>query len=189
MRFCYADPPYPGMAYLYRTHPDYAGEVDHAALIARLVEEFPDGWALSTYPHALRLLLPLCPDSTLVMAWVQTNPQPCFQFHQQSWEVVLLNGGRRIKGEYHNDSFVGWKTAPWDRRAGDKIFVGLKPEPFLMWIFRCLGALPGDELVDLFPGSGAVGRAWDKFQRQMTLPLEKEKGRQLALTASGQGEG
>lgn len=43
MRLGYADPPYPGCAHLYKDHPDYAGEVDHAALIKRLNEEF-DGW-------------------------------------------------------------------------------------------------------------------------------------------------
>lgn len=32
MRIAYADPPYPGQSKLYRNHPDYAGEVDHAAL-------------------------------------------------------------------------------------------------------------------------------------------------------------
>lgn len=35
MRFAYADPPYPGKARkYYGAHPDFAGEVDHAALIA-----------------------------------------------------------------------------------------------------------------------------------------------------------
>src|SRR5262245_15281863 len=49
LRFAYADPPYPKLARkYYRDHPDYGGEVDHHALINRLVEEFPDGWALST---------------------------------------------------------------------------------------------------------------------------------------------
>ena len=38
LRLAYADPPYPGKAWLYRGHPDYAGEVDHAALIRRLAE-------------------------------------------------------------------------------------------------------------------------------------------------------
>jgi hypothetical protein len=33
-RLAYADPPYPGLAWMYRGHSDYAGEVDHAALIA-----------------------------------------------------------------------------------------------------------------------------------------------------------
>ena len=34
-RLGYADPPYPGLAHLYADHPDFAGEVDHAALIRR----------------------------------------------------------------------------------------------------------------------------------------------------------
>ena len=48
MRFAYADPPYPGQARRhYKHHPDFDGEVDHGALIERLMDEFPDGWALS----------------------------------------------------------------------------------------------------------------------------------------------
>jgi len=47
VRFAYADPPYPGQSKKhYGDHPDYAGEVDHPALIAQLVAEYPDGWAL-----------------------------------------------------------------------------------------------------------------------------------------------
>ena len=36
MRIGYADPPYIGCAHLYHDHPDYAGEVDHVALVDRL---------------------------------------------------------------------------------------------------------------------------------------------------------
>jgi hypothetical protein len=36
LRLAYADPPHPGNARLYRDHPDYGAEVDHAALIERL---------------------------------------------------------------------------------------------------------------------------------------------------------
>jgi hypothetical protein len=42
IRFAYADPPYIGQSKrLYGDHPDYAGEVDHAELIDRLMAEFP----------------------------------------------------------------------------------------------------------------------------------------------------
>ena len=60
MRIGYADPPYPGCADLYRDQPDYAGEVDHAALVAQLELEF-DGWVLHTAatPRAFALLAPL----------------------------------------------------------------------------------------------------------------------------------
>jgi hypothetical protein len=45
MNLAYADPPYIGCAHLYKDHPDFAGEVDHAQLIERLEDEF-DGWVL-----------------------------------------------------------------------------------------------------------------------------------------------
>lgn len=54
MRMAYADPPYPGLARrYYRDQPTYAGEVDHAALIASLVGGGFDGWALSTSSYTL----------------------------------------------------------------------------------------------------------------------------------------
>ena len=62
LRLAYADPPYPGKARLYRDHPDYAGEVDHAALLARLAGY--DGWALSTSAEALPAMLALCPPGS-----------------------------------------------------------------------------------------------------------------------------
>ena len=43
--------------------------------------------------------------------------------------------------------------------------IGAKPAAVCRWIFTLLGAAPGDRLDDLFPGSGAVGRAWAAFTR------------------------
>jgi hypothetical protein len=71
MRIGYADPPYPGQsAKHYADHPDYAGEVDHAALVERLERDY-DGWVLHTSSPALRDVLPLCPPDARVMAWVK----------------------------------------------------------------------------------------------------------------------
>lgn len=64
LRLAYADPPYPGNAWLYRGHRDYAGEVDHGELLARLVGY--DGWALSTSAAALPAVLALCPPGVRV---------------------------------------------------------------------------------------------------------------------------
>ena len=63
----YADPPYPGKLPLYRDHPDYGGEVDHAELIGRLAVY--DGWALSTSAEGLPAVLGLCPPGVRVAAW------------------------------------------------------------------------------------------------------------------------
>jgi site-specific DNA-methyltransferase (adenine-specific) len=62
LKVAYADPPYPGQSKRhYGDHVDYAGEVDHADLIATLERDFPDGWALSTSVPALAGVLALCP--------------------------------------------------------------------------------------------------------------------------------
>jgi len=86
----YADPPYPGRAHLYEDHPDFAGEVDHAALIARLCDEY-DGWALSTNAESLHWLLPLSPSEHRVLAWVKHTVT-------YAWEPVIVVSARRSDG-------------------------------------------------------------------------------------------
>jgi hypothetical protein len=163
LRVAYADPPYPGNATIYRDHPDFAGEVDHRELVERLVAEFPDGWALSTSADALRWVWPLCPDGSWVGAYVKSVPTVGTELRaRRSWEPVIFSGGRPRPPD-----------APWLR---DWVYartlpsfpghvVGMKPPDFSWWLFDCLGLQPYDELVDLFPGSGAVGLAWERFRR------------------------
>jgi hypothetical protein len=43
---------------------------------------------------------------------------------------------------------------------------GAKPEKVCHWAFEMAGLYPDDELVDLFPGSGAASRAWDTWRGQ-----------------------
>lgn len=47
--------------------------------------------------------------------------------------------------------------------------IGEKPEAFALWLFQCAGLTAEDDFTDLFPGSGAVGRAWDSFAGQGAL--------------------
>ena len=44
--------------------------------------------------------------------------------------------------------------------------IGAKPAEVCRWIFTLLSAGPGDLFGDLFPGSGAVGRAWAAYTSQ-----------------------
>lgn len=154
MRLAYADPPYPGLARKYYQHqPDYAGEVDHPALI-RSLEYSYDGWALSTSARALRQLLPLCPEGVRVCAWVKpkgASPRT-FGLHS-SWEPVLVKPGRAQRPGVRD-----WLLAHAARGGGT--LPGRKPLAFCAWLFQALGARAGDELADLFPGTGIVGRAW-----------------------------
>lgn len=173
MRFAYADPPYFGLAEKFygKLHPE-ATEYDkletHARLIERLNAEF-DGWAMSLHTPTLKNILPLCPDEARVLAWVK--PFASFKGGVKlayCWEPVILWGSER-RGKR-------WPTVRDYLSANIALqrgFQGAKPEAFCFWIFDVLGIREGDEFVDLFPGSGAVGRAYDKWKDQRCLLLEE----------------
>jgi hypothetical protein len=158
MRFAYADPPYPGLAHYYPERQ----EVDHASLLDRLTTEFPDGWALSTSSRALRAVLALCPPDVRICAWFK-GPRPTKSRRAvMSWEPVLVHRGRELSTaspQVLRDALI----AQGRFRAYPGALVGMKPPAFAEWLFAQLGAAPGDELVDLFPGSGAVRRAWIRY--------------------------
>jgi hypothetical protein len=163
LRLAYADPPYPGKAWLYRDHPDYAGEVDHAALIARLASY--DGWALSTSAAALPAVLALCPPGVRVAAWHRGERPTPSRWPLSAWEPVIYHGGRQMTpagglGSRRVDSLVHG-VSPLTTLPGR--VNGAKPAAFCRWVFDLLGAAPGDTLDDLFPGSGAITRAWHAF--------------------------
>ena len=104
LRLAYADPPYPGRARLYRDHPDYGGEVDHPALLARLAEY--DGWALSTSAEALPAVLALCPPGVRVAAWHRGERPTRSRWPLHAWEPVIYHGGRQLSGTRRADSIV-----------------------------------------------------------------------------------
>jgi hypothetical protein len=158
LRLAYADPPYPGKAWLYRDHPDYAGEVDHAALIAQLAAY--DGWVLSTSAAALPAILALCPPGVRVAAWHRGERVTRSRFPLNAWEPVIFHGGRQLPGQRRADSIV---CGPGPLPTLPGRVIGAKPPAVCRWIFGLLGAAPGDVLDDLFPGSGAVTRAWAAY--------------------------
>jgi hypothetical protein len=167
LRVAYADPPYPNRSKLYRRHRDYGGEVDICRLVARLVNEFPDGWALSTSSEALGAVLRFCPAAVRVGCWVR-GERPCASFHPLSmWEPVVYCGGRARKVDASRrrvDALVHFSRP---RLSDPERVIGAKPAEFCYWMFDLLGLLPGDDLVDLFPGSGGVARAWSLFGRDV----------------------
>lgn len=95
-RLAYADPPYPGRAALYYSgHPDFAGEVDHALLVASLSAEY-DAWALSTSADALQDVLAVCPPGVRVAAWHRgERPNSKAQTPLNAWEPVIYAGAIR----------------------------------------------------------------------------------------------
>lgn len=165
MSFAYADPPYLGCCRLYdHHHPDGLcwDDLDtHRALIDGLTAMHPDGWAMSATSVSLREILPLCPDDVRVGAWVK----PFHAFKKgvrpaYAWEPIIFRGGRNAK---HPPPEKGGKqTTPRDWVSCNitlrKGLTGAKPEPVCEWICDLLNVQPGDELVDLYTGTGVMGR-------------------------------
>lgn len=172
MRIGYADPPYPGCAHLYDGHPDFAGEVDHALLIARLESEF-DGWVLHSSSTAMRHVVPMLPNGVRIMSWVKgfaafkRNVSVAY-----AWEPVFVKAARKpvvSKRLVMRD----WIECPITLRRG---LTGAKPEAVCHWAFEMVGARPEDFLDDLFPGTGAVTKAWATWQGKFYLPSDAGGG-------------
>lgn len=173
MKLGYADPPYPGCADLYRDHVDYAGEVDHVALIAHLEDEFA-GWVLHTNatPSTMALLAPLVVKTgARWCSWVKgfaafkRNVSVAY-----AWEPVIIKAARKpvvSKRLVMRD----WVECSITLKRG---LTGAKPEAVCHWAFELCGARPDDQLEDLFPGTGAVTKAWATWQGKFTLPVAAE---------------
>lgn len=169
MRFAYADPPYLGLAEKFYgdMHPDAAAYdrlETHAALIDRLSREF-DGWAYSLHSPSLKQILAVCPDDVRIGAWVKpfasfkkgVKPAYC-------WEPVIFHGGR--KHDEESATVRDYVACSITLKRG---FRGAKPDAVCFWLFDFLGMQIDDEFVDLFPGSGAVSRAYEAWRHQLRL--------------------
>jgi hypothetical protein len=169
-RIAYADPPYPGCAHLYKDHPEYAGEVDHGALITKLCSEF-DGFVLHTSSVALGDLLAMLAVLDVdyrVMAWVK--PFAAFKANVSvayAWEPVIVKACRKpvVSGRV---VMRDWIAEPITLKRG---LTGAKPDAVCRWAFEVAGLEPEDELVDLFPGTGAVTQAWESWRAQTRLAI------------------
>lgn len=156
MRFAYADPPYLGCGKaLYGAHHPEAATWDnpqaHVDLVARLMDEYPDGWVLSCNPRDLRMYLNAVPDDVRVGAWCKTWHQIRPTTTQFAWEPVLFRGGR--KDNKRSPMVRDWLQANATRQRG---LPGAKPDAFNRWVMDLLNYQEGDVLDDLFPGTGGM---------------------------------
>lgn len=168
MKFAYADPPYIGQA---KRHYQ-CDEIDHKDLVECLVAEFPDGWALSASSPSLEYLLPLCPRGYRVGVWCKDfcafkrNVRPAY-----AWEPVIFYGGRNPMNGHRAiiPERNGKQTTPKDFIVCPitlkKGLVGAKPEKVCRWILELLNVQSGDEVIDLYPGTGVMGRVAEEVLR------------------------
>ena len=169
MRFAYADPPYLGNCGQYSHRHDepwgcWDDMATHRQLINHLVLAYPDGWALSATAPSLRIILPWCPEGARVAPWVKSfsafkrGVRPAY-----AWEPVIFYRGRNPGNGYpHKPPVKGGKqTTPKDFLVEpitlQKGLTGAKPVKFCWWVLDLLNYQEGDEMVDLFPGTGVMG--------------------------------
>lgn len=167
LRFAYADPPYYGCCGLYQhRHEEPFGCWDdpstHLTLVNHLCDEFPDGWAMSLSSPSLQTILDLCPEDVRVGAWVKPfavfkpNVNPGY-----TWEPVIFRGGRKHIRADRDPTIRDFYRQPVDAVAANitlkKGLTGAKPPAFCDWVLDLLNVRPGDELVDVFPGTGVMG--------------------------------
>lgn len=163
MRFAYADPPYykQGKKHYDKHHPDavvWDEKAAHFDLVKKLVEEYPDGWALSCNTKDLQWLLPACPEDIRVCAWVKNFHQIRAIPVQHAWEAVILWRGR--KQNKRNPMVRDWYLGVPTRMKG---LPGAKSDKFNDWILSLLNYQDGDILDDLFPGTGGMAKATERL--------------------------
>lgn len=164
MKAAYVDPPYLGCGKshygaLHADAADFDDPAEHQRLIERLCAEF-DCWALSLHEPSLPVILRMCPPDVRVGAWVK--PFAAFKANVTrawAWEPVIFRFHRPRTRE--QDTWRDFVSEPITMRRG---FPGAKPEKFCFWVFEGLNLVPDDDFTDMFPGSGAVSAAWDKWR-------------------------
>lgn len=171
VKAAYADPPYLGLAkefygHLHAAAAEYDKPETHQRLIEKLSDEY-DCWALSLHVPALATMLNMCPKDVRVGAWVK----PFASFKKNvtrawTWEPVIFSFHRARKRTLEQQTWRDHISEPITMRRG---FQGAKPERVCFWIFEGLNLLTDDDFTDLFPGSGAVSDAWDKWKGQQDL--------------------
>lgn len=169
----YADPPYPGMARKHYRDDPLCAEVDHAELIVTLERDY-DGWALSTGANSLQTILALCPAGVRIGAWVKPfSAGKLGVILNYAWEPIIFKPVRKPR-----HLMVDWVSASaaigTHREVRSSSVKGQKPQAFSFWLFCALGLRCGDTFVDLYPGSGAVTRAWELWRHQLLLWDGKE---------------
>lgn len=184
VRFAFADPPYIGQAMKHYGCP----EVEHGALVQRLVADYPDGWVLClssptlfqigdllspaafehfrSVTHSVEYRCALADtyrDECRIGAWVK----PFASFKPgvnpaYAWEPVIFRGGR--KRDRTEPTVRDWVSASITLKKG---LSGAKPPAFCDWVMDLMGTQEGDEWDDLFPGTGVFGARWKA--RQLSL--------------------
>jgi len=123
--------------------------------LIRELETGYDGYALCASSTSLQVLLGMFEAPPRIAAWVK--PFAAYKRHVRiayTWEPILFREARRSSndGAFVNRDHL---SEPITMRKG---LVGAKPERVCRWVLDLVGWVPGDQVSDLFPGTGVMGR-------------------------------
>jgi hypothetical protein len=111
------------------------------------------------------------PTGTRIGAWVRMNAQPGAHRMRSCWEAVLL---RPPDSRISNRGPGMVPDVLVEPMPNHSTFRGAKPRRWVEWVLECMTYDPDtDEVIDLFPGSGAVSDALAAHQpRLLSCDLE-----------------
>ena len=181
-KLCIADPPYLGRAVRYYgeggcgighgkgqadNHPEaYLWDLPetHRQLVKDLQQNY-DGWAIAMSVHSLSTYLSeVTTDSRngiRVCVWHKPSSVTSGNRITNNWEPVLIKVPSNRKGWASGAERMSDVCSANPLKDG---FMGSKPLTWTHWVLDLLGYTEGDEVVDMFHGSGAVTNAL-KVQR------------------------
>ena len=182
MKLCIADPPYLGRAVRWYgaggcgdgkgigqadNHPEawkWDEPETHRQLVSHLVDNY-DAWAIALTVHSLSTYLQEIETDSRngirVCVWHKPAASPSGSRISNHWEPVIVSVPKDRRG---------WKTEL--PRVKDVLtanipkvnFVGAKPAEWTRWVLDLMGYQEGDEVVDLFHGSGSVSNALNELR-------------------------
>jgi hypothetical protein len=161
-RLAYADPPYQGCCSRYgHRHEDPWGCWDeprtHRELLIHLYANY-EGWAFSlSSPSLIDLeLLPIVRAAGgRIGAWVK--PFAAFKANVRvayAWEPVIFREAR-VSSKDGAAVTRDYLAEPITLQRG---LTGAKPQRFNRWILDLMGYVEGDEVTDIFPGTGGLAK-------------------------------
>lgn len=114
-----------------------------------------DGWVIATHTRGLALYLPSAPEGVRTGCWVKSSAggsRPNTRVGY-SHEFVLFQQPSCRRGGKAHMSRRDVLIEPITRKRG---VIGTKPVRWTRWVLDLLGYSEGDEVVDMFPGSGSI---------------------------------
>jgi hypothetical protein len=143
------------------THPEahiWDDPETHKQMVKDLNANY-DGWAIAMSVHSLSTYLEIVETESengiQVCVWHKPNAIPSGSRILNYWEPVLIKVPASRKGRNKGPMTKDILTANAPRVG----FSGSKPKEWTHWVLDILGYQEGDEVTDLFHGSGAVAQA------------------------------